>query len=181
MLALSFHVDYWDYIGWRDPFGLPQATARQQAYGRRFDLTSIYTPQAVVAGRHELVGSNGARLAQLVRSLPAPTASLRTAQVTAAGGTLTVAYTLAAEARYQASAALVQRSARVAVKRGENTGRTLSHRNVVRSWVESQPLSGTARLVLPTGLPTSEVFVALWLTDPATGQVVAAWPLEVTP
>ena len=58
VVALSEHVTYWDHQGWKDPFGAQQFTARQQQYGLRFNIESIYTPQLVIDGSRELVGSD---------------------------------------------------------------------------------------------------------------------------
>lgn len=66
VIALSFHVDYWNYIGWEDPFSTPEATARQRAYGRAMKKRYVYTPQIVVDGRAETVGSNRATVDSLI-------------------------------------------------------------------------------------------------------------------
>src|SRR5271170_1584198 len=58
VLALSFHVDYWDDLGWRDRFGIPEATPRQRAYARAMSLSSVYTPQVVIDGHEDFVGSD---------------------------------------------------------------------------------------------------------------------------
>jgi hypothetical protein len=58
IIALSYHVDYWDYIGWKDPFSSPVATQRQRDYGSSLSLRYVYTPQLVIDGRRELVGSH---------------------------------------------------------------------------------------------------------------------------
>ena len=57
VVALSLHVDYWDYIGWKDPYASPQYTARQQRYAEALNLRYVYTPQIVVDGRVNVVGS----------------------------------------------------------------------------------------------------------------------------
>ena len=59
LIVLSEHVDYWDRLGWRDPFSSPQYTARQQDYTNRFNFDGVYTPQLVVDGRYGFVGSYG--------------------------------------------------------------------------------------------------------------------------
>jgi len=56
IIALAFHVDYWDSLGWRDRFGLPEAVARQRQYARTLHLPSVYTPQLVIDGRRDVVG-----------------------------------------------------------------------------------------------------------------------------
>jgi hypothetical protein len=56
--VLSEHVDYWDHLGWKDPFSSATFTSRQQAYGRRFRLDSVYTPQVVIDGREQVLGSD---------------------------------------------------------------------------------------------------------------------------
>ncbi|HEY1313675.1 MAG TPA: DUF1223 domain-containing protein, partial [Steroidobacteraceae bacterium] len=63
VLALAFHVDYWDDLGWRDRFELPEAVQRQRLYARNLRLASIYTPQIVVDGRGDFVGSDRASIA----------------------------------------------------------------------------------------------------------------------
>lgn len=58
ILALAYHIDYWDRLGWKDPFSSPAATARQERYARLLRLPTVYTPQIVVDGRYEAVGSD---------------------------------------------------------------------------------------------------------------------------
>ena len=67
IVPLSEHVDYWDRLGWRDPFSSPRFTARQRDYAAAFDASSIYTPQVVVDGRVGLVGSRGAEVRAAIR------------------------------------------------------------------------------------------------------------------
>src|ERR1700740_3591459 len=58
VLALSFHVDYWDRLGWKDPFSSPAATLRQQRYAELLGLAAVYTPQIVIDGKWQTVGSD---------------------------------------------------------------------------------------------------------------------------
>src|ERR1700756_302855 len=68
VLALSFHVDYWDRLGWRDPFSSPAATERQQRYAELLRLATVYTPQMVVDGKWQAVGSDRAEVEQALGS-----------------------------------------------------------------------------------------------------------------
>jgi hypothetical protein len=130
VLALSFHVDYWDGLGWRDRFALPQFTARQSIYARTLHRSSIYTPQLVVDGREDPLGSYGEAIARALkeRGEGAPVrVSIRDARLVidlgrypqpAPSDVLLIAYL---------------RHAVSAVGRGENRGRTLEEFNVVRA------------------------------------------------
>jgi hypothetical protein len=68
ILALGFHIDYWNYIGWTDPYSLPLAAERQRAYGQRLGLHYVYTPQMVIDGAGEGVGSEPAKIAPLLHA-----------------------------------------------------------------------------------------------------------------
>lgn len=142
VLALSFHVDYWDRLGWKDPHSSPMATARQRAYARFLSLRTVYTPQIVVDGKDEMVGSDrravakaiaAARAAQgidvkLVRE--AGELVVRVAPVEGAGRT-----------SVQLVAYVPGQSTRVTA--GENGGRTLANANIVQS-VETLGIAGNA-------------------------------------
>ena len=66
LLALSFHVDYWNYIGWRDPFSNPAATKRQQSYRRALGLSYVYTPEVVIDGTFDIFGSKLRKIDKLI-------------------------------------------------------------------------------------------------------------------
>ena len=129
VIALSFGVTYWDELGWKDTFARPEFTARQRAYARRLG-SAPYTPEVVAAGRTDSVGNSRARLEALIAKSRGPAA----AAITAAPGSATV--TAGVAPRGGADVWLVRydpRTVRVPVKAGENTGKTLPIRNVVRS------------------------------------------------
>ena len=76
LLTLAFHVDYWNYIGWTDPFARPWATARQKAYQKRLNERFVYTPQMVVNGAAQGIGSEREAIEALIKAAPAEGATL---------------------------------------------------------------------------------------------------------
>ena len=132
--GLSLHVDYWDRLGWRDRFSSAAYTRRQSQYARRFDLQGIYTPEMVVNGDGECVGSNASAVqAQVDRSLARKSEVTPELSVTASGQELRVLCRVPrAPQGATLSVAWVQSRAASAPDAGENGGRKLEHANVVR-------------------------------------------------
>jgi hypothetical protein len=134
VLALGFHVDYWDYIGWKDPYASKLATKRQKLYAETFRLSFVYTPQIVVNGMTENVGSDRSAIEAAVEKAKAR-ASVRPALVLerrADGGLLV--HVGAAEAKRPATVwlACFDRQRSTPVLRGENAGSTLTNYHIVR-------------------------------------------------
>lgn len=129
VLALSFHVTYWDRLGWRDRFSLNEATDRQRAYARALSGGQLYTPQVVVQGRADAVGSDRrAVLAAIGAARPAPIGLA----LTATDRQLRIAI---AEGAGGGTVCLIGFDPHhvTRIGGGENGGRTLAHTNVVRS------------------------------------------------
>jgi hypothetical protein len=144
VIALAFHVDYWDYIGWKDPFASPDFTTRQRRYAGALGLRTVYTPQMVVDGRADAVGSHRAQVEELIRkSSHVPKLALRLER--AAGKTKL----MLPEARLERPAtiwlAVYDREERTTVRRGENAGQTLSDYNIVRALRQVAMWDGDAR------------------------------------
>src|SRR5271170_7430367 len=134
IVVLSEHVDYWNSLGWRDPYSSHQWSERQDDYGRRFGLDSVYTPQMVIDGAREVNGSDsGAVRAAIERSAGAPPLPMDISSVTRTGGTLQIEFTAGASGGTAIYAVLADDSDRSSVERGENAGRTLEHVAVARS------------------------------------------------
>ncbi len=134
IIALSMHVNYWDYIGWRDPFASEETTARQRRYGRRLARGMVYTPQMVIDGTLDAVGSDRAAVDRAIAtSKAASRLRLAVAIAVAEDDGLVVSVP---GARFDGAATvwLARYDAEhvTAVGRGENTGRTLRNVNVVR-------------------------------------------------
>jgi hypothetical protein len=139
VIPLSFHVDYWDRYGWKDPFSNSSFTDRQRDYAKQFKLESIYTPQLVINGEYELVGSNRSSAEADIKKLLAENAPLQLTieDVKREGDKISVSCHLAGNLENcDLLAAVVQKYAEVNVKAGENHGAKLSHTNVVRSFLK---------------------------------------------
>ncbi len=140
VIPIAFHVDYWDHLGWRDPFSSRSWTQRQMSYVRQLRLNGAYTPQAIVSGRKELVGSKAASLANAIVEAshvqPLGTIALDAkrdgksivADVRGAGGPSS-----------DILLALVQYDLPIPVKAGENQGRTIVNDAIVRSLQQVRP------------------------------------------
>lgn len=131
---LSYHVDYWNRLGWKDPFSHAAFTARQSQYSRFFSLNSIYTPQVVVNGRSEFVGSNDIKLNAVVENnINNGVRSDLHIETERKGNMLTVHYNVSHPEPVLLNLALIQPEATTSVKSGENGGKILHHVNIVRA------------------------------------------------
>jgi len=135
IFPLAFHVDYWNHLGWEDPFSLAIATKRQRAYGSVLSSNRLYTPQMVVNGTEEFVGSDRGRARKEIdAALARPAKAKVTLHSVADAGRWKIAYEVSGETRgADLYMALVESGLVTQVKRGENAGHTLTHVNVVRS------------------------------------------------
>ncbi len=150
VLALSFAVDYWDRLGWKDTFSKPAWTARQYAYARAMGRDGVYTPQVVVNGRAEGDGLDPAGLAGLLRGgdrgAGGPDVHFASGAVSIGAGAAPAGGADVWLARYD------PRVVEVAVRRGENAGRTLPHKDVVREMIRLGDWRGRPEtLALPAG------------------------------
>jgi hypothetical protein len=160
MVLLAFHVDYWDSLGWRDPFSDPRYSARQRWRASVQTQRSVYTPDIVIEGQHRQ------RSRELPALPPAPFALSARAQLDAQ---VKVQWQWPAEldaSRLRAYLAITQNSASSQPNRGENRGATLRHAHVVRAYSDPVPLlSGRAQLLWPVGLQRSDARLQLVVED----------------
>ncbi|KPF75774.1 hypothetical protein IP88_06955 [alpha proteobacterium AAP81b] len=169
ILALSFQVTYWDGLGWKDVYAQPQFTRRQWDYAHAWGNSQVWTPQVVVNGRANITGTRRFPLEALINSTPRPTGPA----IDLAGGAVTVAGATARPAdvwlvRYD------PRTLNVPVRAGENGGRTLPHRNVVKELIKlGRWQGGNARFAIPAaheaGLAT-----AAFVQVASGGAIIAA-------
>jgi hypothetical protein len=178
VLTLSFHVDYWDRLGWKDPFSSAAATARQQQYAGTLGAGSVYTPQMVVDGRWQAVGSDRDEVERaLADAAKSPATVPVTLAVDRGGARITLGP--GGEAATGSVVLVAFDRRRVgAVKNGENAGRTLAHVDIVRGFAEiTRPGSGQT-IAAPT--PWRADRVAAILHD-ADGHVLGAAVADLAP
>ncbi len=145
VIALAHHVDYWDYIGWKDPFARPEATERQRRYAKQLGSRFIYTPQMVIDGQIDVVGS---RRTQVISSITAARSAGERLAIDIESDSKTAKVTIpAGEAPEQGATvwlAVYDDEHRTRVGRGENAGRELTDANVVREFVSLGTWNGEA-------------------------------------
>ena len=130
VLALAFHVDYWDDLGWRDQFVIPEATPRQRGYARALRLSSVYTPQMIVDGTANLVGSDRVRI---YSALKEPRTGVPV-EIASHDGALSIGVSADDSARPSDVLMIAfEQSAVSPIGRGENAGHTLTEYNIVRA------------------------------------------------
>jgi hypothetical protein len=135
VIALSEHVDYWDHLGWRDPYSSSQFSLRQQAYSQVFRLDSVYTPQMVVDGLANFIGSDGEQARKMIHyAALQPKASVSISRRDSDGRVALRVEKLGVASVEKADVflAMVESGLESAVASGENAGRRLRHTGVVR-------------------------------------------------
>jgi hypothetical protein len=181
---LAFHVDYWDHQGWKDRFGDRQYSNRQRQYASWMDLQSIYTPQIVVNGKAEYVGSDqGSVLPAISNALDQPALSELTLTGTIENGKAHIGYQVSGKQENTALLlALVQQAAQSSVKAGENAGSQLSHVQIVKQ-LRQIPLGSNATkditIDLPKDLTAKGWELVGFVQQQSDGQITAAARLDL--
>ena len=152
VLALSWHVDYWDYLGWADEFARPEFTRRQQAYAHATGERAIYTPQIIVGGTDTLIALRPAELMALLQAqIARPTEVMVTSNRQGDGYRIEMTPRAAIPARVAIVLVRYAPSRKVAIMAGENRGTSVEYRNVVLAveriaeWDARVPLRMTIR------------------------------------
>ena len=151
VLALGLHVDYWDYIGWKDTFGHTAFSERQRAYAKVGSRRSVYTPQMIVNGQQHVVGNHPKEVNALVKTHQAAPA-LVIVDVARNGAKLSI--NARAEGGGEAAVLLVRYMPKgvAQIRRGENAGKDITYANIVTEitvlqiWDMAKPLSASARV-----------------------------------
>jgi len=173
VLALSFHVDYWDDLGWRDRFDIPEATPRQRGYAKALNHASVYTPQIVIDGQKDFVGSDRQKIG---KALSDPRSGIPMT-IDVHDGVLHI--DLVAMPGISPSEVLLVpylRTAVSAIGRGENSGRTITEYNIVRAVHHLGNFTGEERQYAANvaSLPKDATDVAVLVQVLRQGAVIAA-------
>ena len=176
LLTLSFGVTYWDQLGWKDTFASPQYTARQWDYAHALHHSEVYTPQVIVNGRADITGRDKAQLESLIlgeANLIAPPVAIDSGH--AHVGEDVLVRTVGKGAHYDVWLVRFDpRIENVPIARGENSGLTLPHRNVVKQLVKLGVWNGAAAdFSLPAAAQTG-LKSAVLVQKGAGGAIVAA-------
>jgi hypothetical protein len=177
--VLAYHVDYWNRLGWKDIFSKAEYSKRQTDYSNWFNGQQIYTPQVVINGKTECVGSDEPALRKAITGAltTAPLASV-TLQAQQNGDKLTVNYQITGGSKTeQLLIAIVQKYAVSKVERGENSGRTLHHAQIVRDLHRinlTQTKKGSSLVKLPQGFNSKDWDVIGFVQNTTNGEILTA-------
>ena len=177
VIPIAYHVDYWNYLGWRDPFSSHDWTARQMMYQRAFNLGSSYTPQIVVNGSRQMVGSNDAQVRDAIDEA-SHLGSVATVNVSIDHGDAVVR-TNAPRAGLQLIVVTTEDGVVTKIERGENRGLTITNDSIARKLTRIPNVNaGATTHKVATELQRGTV-VAM-LQDPSTLRIVAASAARIT-
>ena len=178
VIPLALHVDYWDYIGWKDIFANPRFTERQRAYAHFAGARTIYTPQMIVAGMDHLVGARPADLTALIKRHAAMPEQARLV-LRRDGGKLVISADAVATLTGGVIVQLVRYKPEetVQIRAGENAGRKISYQNIVTDWRQIGVWDGRSDLLLRVDLPSGDPAVVI-LQAPGPGPILAAARLK---
>lgn len=188
VIVLSEHVTYWDRPEWNDPFSLQSVTDRQQDYGNRFRLDSVYTPQAIVDGEAQMTGSDGnALLRAIAQAAASPTIELAIEDAQWSGNAVRFKVRAGAGSTVPPSAtltaAVADDSAQASIGGGENAGRKLRYVAVVRAMKnlgKGTPDGRELELKASDAGKAGPIRLVVFLTDPRSGHVLGVAEQSLT-
>jgi hypothetical protein len=179
VVALSFNIDYWDYIGWKDTLARHENTLRQQAYAKDMPSRQVYTPQVIVDGVDDVVGNERAKLVTAIDRRVASSRGKRLPVSLSTSGNV-VHVKIGAGAAGEAAVIWVAHtssSKTVKIGRGENAGRAMTYTNVVRDFSQAGAWNGQAVVLdVPArgASPADSDGVAVWVQAKEHGKVLGA-------
>ena len=180
--ALSYHVDYWNRLGWNDPYSRSLFSRRQQVYAKAAGSRRVYTPQMIVNGTTEFVGSDRKKAHAAINESLKMSSKHRvtvSCKYDPSKRSVTIDYSVDGDPLPQRiNFAVVDSPSANEVTSGENSGRTLSHVNVVRDFkvveLRSESATGNVELELPQKVHVSESTVIAFIQDPTSRSILGA-------
>lgn len=181
VFPLSFHVSYWNYLGWKDPYSNAQFSTRQRLYARAIG-SGVYTPQMVFNGQYECVGSRKPQVNKLLRKVLEKETTVQidlTSDLDKEDDLVHVNFKVKGNTSGKVvQIAVVERMITTQVKRGENGGRTLHHDNVVRVFktiaLKKEKTTGQTIIDLPKDLRVSNTSIIAYIQDIKTMHILGA-------
>jgi hypothetical protein len=183
VLGLAFHITYWDHLGWKDSFSQQKFTDRQKKYCTLLQVPSIYTPQMIINGEYEFVGSNPIAFRETVEKVLTHASPYQfDAHATLQGNVVSISYSLNKKTKHELlNIALIELSVKKDVKRGENKNRILKHYNVVRELQTMELLpSGESKITLPADLDPNNSAVVIFVQHQRNLKVLGAVKIPLT-
>ncbi|KAI5077498.1 hypothetical protein GOP47_0007910 [Adiantum capillus-veneris] len=187
LIVLAYHVDYWDYLGWKDPFANHRWSSRQRAYGEALQQDSIYTPEVVVQGRSHCIGSNEDNVSALIKDAPQfPALDLRVSFKRPSPSDLEMSLSLSCKLKVEGNldvmVAVFENGQVTDCGKGENRGRVLTNDFIVRSLDKACTLQngqtkkaqGQVSIKLWDGYSKTKCGMAVFLQNPLTMEVYGA-------
>ncbi len=179
IIALSYHVDYWNYIGWVDPFSKSVYTDKQRSYASKFFSSSIYTPQLVVNGREHFVGSNRSKMKQKIAQYAkkTPKQKLTISDVEREGEYIKFKYNVDQILNDEnLRIVLVIKERTTSVKRGENRNKTIVNSNIVvaEQQFQLESKTGNGALIVPDIVNAEDELSLVLITQTKTLDILSA-------
>jgi len=176
--VLAYHVDYWDRLGWKDIYSNAEFSERQEQYSRWLNVSPIYTPQVIVNGKVQFVGSEDSDIRRAIsEQLANDPVTILAIQADIEAGQLKVKYQIVRAVQDgRVWVAIVQKAAQTKVERGENAGHLLSHIQIVRK-LKSGQISvtgeGSTAVALPKDFDTQHWEALAFVQNQVNGEILA--------
>ena len=175
VLALALHVDYWDYLGWKDAFSRPEFTDRQRRYAKAANSRMVYTPEVIVAGTDRIQGTEAAAIAEAIaiHSTMSPKIELDALRDDQGWVEIGARALVPLEGPVRVHLVHYLPEQHVRIERGENEGREMVYRNIVTSWTTIGEWTGKEALAMRIHSDPRQK-VAVIMQKPGPGAVMAA-------
>lgn len=177
ILGLNFHVDYWDYLGWKDPYATHLYSERQYQYSDHFKLSSVYTPQLIINGQQQLVGSNQEPIEDFIKKYLEikPSIIIDNLTTSVKDGLINITGTLSeTKENLFINLAVIENESYTRITAGENQGLNLKNTNIVRVFVQETLHSSTvfsSQLKIPDDLLSNNMTLIVYIQDPVNFKI----------